>query len=126
MNLRFLITNVLLLLTLITLMQFTFPLFSERELPHWGFHFMYVFLFVLSLTGAAILDRKMKSKPKEFINLFMLISSARMFLSILVIVGLILKAGPTAKYLAVYFVVGYMFFLVAEVIYLFKKSKAKQ
>lgn len=104
-------------------MQFTFPFFSERELPHWGFHFMYAFLFLLNIAGAVILDRKMKAKPKEFINLFMLMSSARMFLSILVIVGLILKAGPTAKYLAVYFVVGYMCFLVAEVVYLFRKSK---
>jgi hypothetical protein len=123
MNFRFILLNSLILLSLIALMQLTFPIFSERELPHWGFHFLFVFLFISTLSSAYIIEKSMRSKPQAFVNVFMAMSSIRMLLSILVVVILILKAGENAKYLAVYFVVGYMFFLVAEVMYLFRRSK---
>lgn len=126
MNVRFILLNLLILLTLIALMQFTFPVFSTRELPHWGFHFLFVFLFISSLTGSYIIERNMVAKPKTFINAFMAISSIRMLLAVLIVVILILKTGNNAKYLAVFFVFGYLCFLVAEVIYLFKRSKTKK
>lgn len=125
MSSRFIVLNFLILLTLIALMQFTFPFFSTRELPHWAFHFLFVYLFVSSLTGSFIIERSMVSKPKTFINAFMAISSIRMLLAVLIVVILILKTGINAKYLAVFFVFGYLSFLVAEVMYLFKRSKAK-
>ncbi len=123
MNFRFILLNVFILLTLIALMQFTFPVFSTRELPHWAFHFLFVFLFISSLSGSYIIEKNMVAKPKTFINAFMAISSIRMLLAVLIVVILILKTGNNAKYLAVFFVLGYLCFLVAEVMYLFKRSK---
>lgn len=104
-------------------MQFMFPQFTNRELPHWGFHFLFVYLFLTTTAGSYFIEQKMKSKPKDFINAFMMVSSIRMLLAVLVVVILILKAGENAKFLAVFFVFGYMSFLVSEVVYLFKKSK---
>ena len=125
LNSKFILQNVLILIALIIFMQFTFPFFSTRELPHWAFHFLFIYLFSSSLTGAYIIEKNMLEKPKTFVNVFMAISSIRMILAVLIVVILILKTGINAKYLAIFFGLGYMSFLVAEVKYLFKKSKAK-
>ena len=125
MNLRFTLINIFILLTLIALMQFTFPVFSDHDLPHLAFHFLFVYLFLSSQIGTFILEKNMHSSPKKFINAFMAISSLRMLLAVIIIVILILKVKTGAKFLAVYFVFGYLSFLVAEVVYLFKRSKKK-
>ena len=104
-------------------MQFLFPQFTGRELPHWAFHFLFVYLFVSTLAGTWLVEKKMQAKPKEFINAFMMVASIRMLVAVLVVVVLILKTGENAKFLAVFFAFGYVAFLVNEVIHLFKRSK---
>jgi hypothetical protein len=123
MNIRFFLLNFFVLVTLIALMQLMFPQFTGRKLPHWGFHFLFVYLFLTTLGGTFFIEQKMKSKPKEFINAFMMVSSIRMLLAVLIVVILILKTGNNAKFLAVFFAFGYMCFLVNEVAHLFKRSK---
>jgi hypothetical protein len=123
MGFRFIFTSFLILVTLIVLMQFTYTFFSNRILPHWAFHFLFGWLFAATLGGTWIIERKMKNRPKQFINAFMGVSSIRMFVAVLIVVFLVLKTGKDAKFLAIFFVFGYLCFLVMEVMYLFKRSK---
>lgn len=125
MNFKFIGINALVLFTCMALLQFTFEPIAKTPLPHIAFHSLFVFLFFTNLVGYALLDAKMTSKPKDFVNTFMLVSAMRMLFSLLIVVALILYAGKTAKFLAIYFVTGYMLFLIVEVVFLFKRSKAK-
>lgn len=123
MNPRFIFINLLVLAGIISLAQFSFTTFTQAQWPHWAVHLLFAWLFVASLGGYALVESKMKAKPKDFINTFMLVSGLRMMVSVLIIVFLVLYFPAVGKYISIYYVVGYLLFLVTEVVFLFNRSK---
>lgn len=123
MNPRLIVSNILLLAGMIVLAQFTFKPFTQTQWPHWGLHLLFVWLFVAACLGYWLVESKMKKRPRDFVNTFMLVSGLRMMLSVLIVVFLVLYYPRFGKYISIYYVVGYLLFLVAEVVFLFKRSK---
>lgn len=123
MNFRFLFMGLLLLVTLIALTQFSFEKITGFPWPHWGFYFLFGWLWLAALGGYALVESKIKAKPKDFVNTFMLTSGLRMMVSVLIVVILVLQLPDTGKYISIYYVAGYLCFLVLEVAFLFKRSK---
>jgi len=123
MNPRFILANVLVLAAVITLAQYSFEPLVKFPWPHWALHFLFGWLFIAALLGYSLVENKMKAKPKDFVNTFMLTSSLRMLISVLVVVFLVLQLPDTGKYVSIYYVAAYMLFLVVEVVFLFKRSK---
>lgn len=123
MNSRFILVNILLLAVVIALAQYTFQPLVKSAWPHWGLHLLFGWLLVASVLGYHLVESKMKAKPKDFVNTFMLISGLRMFASVLIVVFLVLQLPETGKYVSIYYVGAYLLFLVVEVMFLFRRSK---
>lgn len=123
MNLRYVFASLVVMLIMMAAMHYTYPYIAEKQILHWSFVFLYTFLFLKYLVGYLVIENKMKSSPKQFVNTFMMFSGIRMLLSVLVIVILVLKTGDHGKFLSVYYVVGYLFFLIVEVYFLFNQSR---
>jgi hypothetical protein len=120
---KFILANVLLTGLMIALTAVTFKTLTKTDWPHWSLYFIYGWLFVAAMIGYSLVENKMKSRPRDFVNTFMLTSGMRMLISIFIIVILVLEVPVAGRYVSIYYVLGYLLFLVVEVIFLFNRSK---